>query len=703
MAGSLYTCPMHPEVKQDHPGDCPICGMALEPIIVSGNDEDLEYSDMRYRFWIGLALAIPVVILAMGTTSEISRWIQFFLTTPIVLWLGAPFFKKAWIAFKNRSPNMFSLIALGIGAAYVYSGLTMIFPDFFPDSFRENGQLFIYFEAAAVITVLVLLGQVLELKARSKTNLAIQALLARAPNIVHRIIDGKEQDISLEKVKEKDLLQVKPGEKVPVDGVVVEGRSFVDESMMTGESLPVEKRAQDAVTGGTLNQQGSFLMRATRVGNETLLARIVQLVSEAQRSKAPIQKFADLISAYFVPTVIFIAFITFLIWAWFGPEPRYIYALINALAVLLIACPCALGLATPMSMMVGMGKGAQAGVLFKTAAALERLEKVKTLIIDKTGTLTEGKPGVTDVVSSQSGEEKMLLTLAAALEAHSEHPVAFAIIREAYRQNLSLPKVTGFKAIPGEGVVGTVENKEVLLGKLEWIERNGVNLPRQLQKVEATILHQAKTIVFVAANGKMMGLIAIADSLKASSYQALEVLHRLGLYLVMATGDHLKTAEAIAKGLPIDEIYANVKPKDKYDLIQQFRKEGQGVAMAGDGVNDAPALAAADVGIAMGTGTDVAMESADVTLVKGDLRAVANAIVLSRATMQNVRQNLFFAFIYNLVGIPIAAGLLFPATGLLLNPMIASAAMALSSVSVILNALRLKNASFSSVMRGSKS
>lgn len=696
----MYTCPMHPEIQQDHPGNCPLCGMALEPVDATVEDFS-EYHDMLRRFVIAIILTLPVLLLATSQmfpflhienliAENMSHWLQFIFSTPVVLWAGWPFFERAWHSLVNRSLNMFTLIALGVGTAYLYSAIAVIFPNIFPDSFKEHGQLFVYFEAASVITVLVLLGQVLELKARSQTSQAIKALLDRAAKTAHLMINGQEQEISIEEVKVGDILRVKPGEKIPVDGVVLEGSSFVDESMITGEPIPVEKKASDQVTGSTINQTGSFLMEAKRVGKETLFAKIIQMVSEAQRSKAPIQKLADKISGYFVPTVVLIAILTFIIWSSIGPEPRFTFALLNAVAVLIIACPCALGLATPVSIMVGIGKGAEIGVLIKNAEALERLEKVNTLLIDKTGTLTEGKPKITQIFVVPDAQENELLRVAAAVEINSEHPLAVAIIKGAQERNLNIPSVEKFNSITGEGVTGIIEGKKVLVGKLDFMEANHMSVDKSLLAQAKVAQDQAQTVIFVAIDKQALGFIAVADPIKASTPKAIEELHRLGIKVIMLTGDHESTAKAVASKLHIDEFHAGVNPKDKHILVQQLMSEKYMVAMAGDGINDAPALAAADVGIAMGTGTDVAMESADVTLVKGDLMGIARAITLSRATMRNIRQNLFFAFVYNAAGIPIAAGILYPFIGLLLNPMIASAAMAFSSVSVIINALRLK-------------
>ena len=645
ISGALYTCPMHPEVEQDHPGLCPICGMALEPKDVSAAADDTEYREMLHRFWIGAALTVPVLILAMGLqgmiSTSLSHWLQFILATPVVLWAGWPFFQRAWYSVVNRSLNMFSLIALGIGAAYFYSAAAVVFPDLFPDSFKKNGDLFIYFEAAAVITVLVLLGQVLELKAKSQTSRAIKALLNRAPKIAHLIINEQEQDVSIDQVKVGDTLRVKPGEKIPVDGVVTEGASLVDESMITGESILSEKKPKSNVSAGTLNQTGSFLMQAQHVGSETLLARIVQMVSEAQRSRAPIQKLADVVSGYFVPAVILAAILTFIVWASIGPEPRFVFALINAVAVLIIACPCALGLATPMSIMVGVGRGAEMGILIRNAEALEKLEKVNAVVLDKTGTLTEGKPRLTQIVSLSDWSENDILRWAAAVEKNSEHPLAAAIIQGSQNRGVTIPKAERFESVTGQGVTGFVEDKKVFVGKADWLEKNGVSGLASLQAYGQELQAQAQTVICVAIEKKAAGCIVVADPIKASTPKAIEDLHRLGLKVIMLTGDNEFTAKAVAKKLNIDEVHAGVNPKDKNLLIGQLKSQGLIVAMVGDGINDAPALAAADVGIAMGTGTDVAMESSSVTLVKGDLKAIVRAINLSRATMRNIRQNLF--------------------------------------------------------------
>ncbi|MEZ5404767.1 MAG: copper-translocating P-type ATPase [Verrucomicrobiia bacterium] len=689
---SIWTCPMHPEVQQDHPGSCPKCGMALEPMSPSPPSEEnnQEAKEMSRRFWIGAMLTIPVFVLAMGShwlpmiPKPVSHGIQFLLSTPVVFWAGWPFFVRAWQSLIHRSLNMFTLIALGVSAAYSYSAVAFFASDLLPESFQHQGEIALYFEAAAVITVLVLLGQVLELKARAGTGAAIRALLNLAPLIAHRLQEDHEKNIALEQVKVGDLLRVKPGEKIPVDGEVTNGASSVDESMITGEPIPVLKETGNSVTAGTVNGSGSFVMKAKRVGSETLLAQIIKMVSEAQRSRAPIQRLADIVASWFVPTVMFIAAITFVAWFLWGPEPRLAYGLINAVAVLIIACPCALGLATPMSIMVGVGRGAQLGILIKNAESLETLEKVKTLVIDKTGTLTEGKPSVTQIIPFEGATEQEILTWAASLEIHSEHPLAGAIVQAAKEKSLALASVSKFQSISGSGVEGNIQGQLIRVGKMSLFTKNFDNETiRSLQK-------QGSTIIFVGTQDHIKGAIALNDSLKSTTQSAIEALHDLNLKIVMLTGDNVQAAQQVAKQLNINEVIADISPRDKQDKIQALKARGECVAMAGDGVNDAPALASADVGIAMGTGTDVAIESAGVTLVKGDLQKISQAIALSRMTMRNIRQNLIFAFIYNALGIPLAAGVLYPKFGLLLNPMFASAAMALSSVSVIVNSLRLK-------------
>jgi Cu+-exporting ATPase len=697
-----YVCPMHPEVVRDAPGSCPICGMALEPRIVTlAEEKNPELEDMTRRFWVGVILSAPVLLVAMSDiipgqplhqmfSSRWLTWFQFILATPVVLWCGFPFFERAWASIVNRSLNMFTLIGIGVGTAYLYSVVAVLVPGAFPDSFRgHGGEVAVYFEAAAVITTLVLLGQVLELRARSRTSGAIRALLGLAPKTARRVAaDGSEADVPLEQVRVGDLLRVRPGEKIPVDGIVVDGQSAVDESMVTGEPIPVEKLQNSKVIGGTVNGTGSFLLRAERVGADTLLAQIVRMVSEAQRSRAPIQKLADLVSSYFVPAVVAVAVVTFIIWAAAGPEPRLAYALVNAVAVLIIACPCALGLATPMSIMVGTGRGAMAGVLIKNAEALEVLEKVDTLVVDKTGTLTEGKPRLAAVVAVEGVDEAELLRLAASLERASEHPLAGAIVAGAQERGLTLARDQGFQSYTGKGVVGMVDGNRVALGNLKLFEELKINADA-LQKRAEALRAEGQTVMFVAIEKKLAGLIGVADPIKASTAAAIRQLHDDGVRIVMLTGDSRVTAEAVGRKLGIDEVQAEVLPGRKGEIVKQLQSEGRIVAMAGDGVNDAPALAQAHVGIAMGTGTDIAIESAAVTLIKGDLSGIVKARKLSRATMRNIRQNLFFAFFYNILGVPIAAGILYPFFGLLLSPMIASAAMTFSSVSVITNALRL--------------
>lgn len=695
-----YTCPMHPEIVQDHPGSCPICGMALEPKNAETKGDDSEYKDMRFRFWIGLAFSIPVFLLAMGSMipsfnhlipAEISRWLQFTLSTPVVIWAGWPFFERGWHSIVNRHLNMFSLISLGVGVAYLYSVIAFFFPHAFPSSFFLHGEVPLYFESAAIITVLVLLGQVLELKARSQTSQSIKALLGRAAKSARVIVNEEEKEIPIDQVQMGDILRVRPGDKIPVDGLITEGKSNIDESMITGEPIPVEKEAGSPVIGGTINQTGSFLMQAEKIGSKTLLSRIVQMVSEAQRSRAPIQSLVDKVSGYFVPVVVLIAILTFIIWAWIGPQPSFVYGLVNAVAVLIIACPCALGLATPMSIMVGMGRGAEAGVLIKNAEALEKLEKVKTIVVDKTGTLTEGKPKLTEVISSIPGKENEILRFAAAVEENSEHPLAASIVQGAKERAIILPKVENFQSITGMGVVGKVENREVFVGKLKFLQERNIKGVIALQEKATDLEKQAQSVLFVGIDEEAAGLITVRDPIKSSTTDAIRQLHRLGQRIVMLSGDNEQTAKSVATKLGIDEVHAGVAPEYKQEYIQKAKGKDGFVAMAGDGINDAPALAAADVGIAMGTGTDVAMESADVTLLKGDLMGIVRAIHLSHAMMKNIRQNLFLAFIYNAMCIPIAAGVLYPFTGLLLNPMIAALAMSLSSVSVIGNALRLRN------------
>ncbi len=701
VAGAIYTCPMHPEIRQVGPGTCPICGMALEPLTVTADSgPNHELADMMRRFWIGFALTIPVFILEMGghltgltmmLGQQLSNWLQLLLATPVVLWAGWPFFVRGWQSLLTRNLNMFTLIAMGTGVSWVYSIIATLAPDIFPAAFRQmGGAVAVYFEAAAVITVLVLLGQVLELRARDQTSGAIRALLNLAPKTARRIgTDGTEQDVALESIAVGDFLRVRPGEKVPVDGMITEGQSSLDESMVTGESLPVSKTVSEKVIGSTLNASGSFVMRAEKIGSDTVLARIVQMVANAQRSRAPIQRMADKVSGWFVPAVIFAAVLAFAAWSIWGPEPRLAYGLVAAVAVLIIACPCALGLATPMSIMVGVGRGAQAGVLIRDAEALERLEKVDTIIVDKTGTLTEGKPSVTSIVTVEGQDEAELLRLAASVEQASEHPLAAAIVKATKERKIELAKVMGFDAPSGKGAIGMVERKRLAIGNAKFMGELNIAVDSLSDKSDA-LRNDGATTVFVAINGKLAGIIGIADTVKSTTPQALAALRDAGIRIVMLTGDNRITADAIAKRLGIIEVEADVLPDKKADVVAKLKAQGRVVAMAGDGVNDAPALAAADVGIAMGTGTDVAMESAGVTLLRGDLMGIVRARTLSRAVMSNIRQNLFFAFIYNAAGVPIAAGVLYPVFGLLLSPMIAAGAMALSSVSVIGNALRLR-------------
>ena len=699
--GTIYTCPMHPQIRQVGPGSCPICGMALEPVLATAETgPSHELIDMTRRFWIGLALSLPVVVLEMGghltglghyVGQQTSNWIQMLLATPVVLWAGWPFFERGWQSLVSRNLNMFTLIAMGTGVAWIYSMVATLAPGIFPAAFRgHDGSVAVYFEAASVITVLVLLGQVLELRARESTSGAIRALLDLAPKTARRIMpDGTEQEVQLDTVQVGDRLRVRPGEKVPVDGVVVEGRSAVDESMVTGESMPVTKEVGAAAIGGTMNQSGGLVIEAQKVGHDTMLSRIVQLVAEAQRSRAPIQRLADHVSGYFVPAVIGIAALAFIAWAFWGPEPRFSYGLVAAVAVLIIACPCALGLATPMSIMVGVGRGAQAGVLIKNAEALEHMEKVDTLVVDKTGTLTEGKPSVTAVVPAPGFDEAEILRLAASVERASEHPLALAIVAAADKQGIATAPVADFDSPTGKGALGTVEGRRVVLGNAAFLTEHGID-PARLADQADKLREDGATVIFAGIGGKAAGAIAIADPVKTSTPEALAGLRAEGIRVVMLTGDNWTTAKAVARRLGIDEVEAEVLPDQKSAVVQRYKADGRVVAMAGDGVNVAPALAAADVGIAMGTGTDVAMESAGVTLLKGDLTGIVRARRLSQAVMRNIRQNLFFAFIYNALGVPVAAGVLFPFFGILLSPIIAAAAMALSSVSVIGNAIRLR-------------
>lgn len=698
---AIYTCPMHPEIRQAGPGSCPICGMALEPLMVTADPgSNDELIDMTRRFWIGLVLSLPVLALEMGShltgldhilSRSTSNWLQLALATPVVLWAGWPFFVRGWESLVSRNLNMFTLIAMGTGVAWVYSIVATLAPGVFPSAFRaQDGNVAVYFEAAAVITVLVLLGQVMELRARESTGGAIRALLDLAPKTARRLkADGSDEEVQLDAIKVGDRLRVRPGEKVPVDGVVTEGRSAVDESMVTGESMPVTKIIGDATVGGTMNQSGALVIEAGKVGSDTMLARIVQMVAEAQRSRAPIQRLADQVSGYFVPAVIAVAAFAFGAWAIWGPEPSYSYGLVAAVSVLIIACPCALGLATPMSIMVGVGRGAHAGVLIKNAEALERLEKVTTLVVDKTGTLTEGKPSVTGVIPAPGIDEETLLRLSAGVERASEHPLARAIVQAAEARGIAIPAVLEFDSPTGKGAVGIVEDQRVVLGNASYLAETGV--ATETMTAAADGLREAgATAIFVGIGGKLAGVLGISDPVKQSTPEALAGLKEAGIRVIMLTGDNRRTALAVARQLGIDQVEADVLPDQKSAVVQRYKAEGEVVGMAGDGVNDAPALAAADVGIAMGTGTDVAIESAGITLLRGDLVGILRARRLSHAVMSNIRQNLFFAFLYNAAGVPIAAGLIYPFFGILLSPIIAAAAMALSSVSVILNAARLR-------------
>ncbi len=701
---AIYTCPMHPEVQQEQPGDCPKCGMALElkTVTVGTDDEEnVELLDMTKRFWIGAALALPVFVLAMThlipalarqpwVDGSPSRWLQFALATPVVLWAGWPLLHRGWRSVVTRHLNMFTLISIGVGAAFVFSAVAMLIPGIFPPTMQHEGKVAIYFESAAVIVVLVLLGQVLELRARSRTGSAIKALLNLAPPTARQVAPGGDHEVPLDQVRVGDWLRVVPGDKVPVDGAVVEGHSSVEESMITGEPLPVEKTVGDKVTGGTVNGPGSFVMRAERIGNDTLLGQIVKMVAEAQRSRAPIQGLADKVASIFVPVVLVVSALAFGLWMWLGPEPKLSHAIVCAVAVLIIACPCALGLATPMSIMVGVGRGAQEGVLVKNAEALERLEKVTTLVVDKTGTLTEGKPRLMNVLPTGGFDAKEFLRLAASLEQNSEHPLAAAIVQGAKDQAVVLDAVKDFRSVTAGGVAGAIAGRTVMVGKPDFLRSEKIIGLEPLEASAVKLQEEGKTAIFVAIDGKPAGILAVADPIKSTTSEAIGELHALGLQLVMLTGDNRRTAAAVAKKLGLDAVEAEIEPAGKVAYVKKLRAEGKHVAMAGDGINDAPALSEAEVGIAMGTGTDVAMQSAGVTLVKGDLRGIAKAIRLSRATMRNIRENLFFAFVYNALGIPLAAGVLYPFFGLLLSPIIAGAAMSLSSVSVISNALRLR-------------
>ncbi|MGA8656080.1 MAG: copper-translocating P-type ATPase [Chthoniobacterales bacterium] len=703
---TIYTCPMHPEIERDGPGECPICGMALEPKerLAGDDSEDHEAKLLGRKFWVGVVLTIPVVFLALGNmlpglslgglvAPAVGNWIQLLLATIVVFWCGGIFFLRAWRSIVNRSLNMFTLIGVGVGAAYLYSAVATIAPGIFPAPFKHGGELELYFESAAVITVLVLLGQWIEARTRKSTGKAIQGLLALAAKSAHRVKEsGEEEEVPMDQLQPGDRLRVRPGEKIPIDGVIDEGSSFVDESMITGEPIPVVKKAGDPVIGATVNQTGSFVVRAEKVGSDTVLAQIVHLVAQAQRTRAPIQRLADQVSGWFVPAVIIGAVISAVAWVVWGPPPALAFAIVSAVSVLIIACPCALGLATPMSIMVGVGRGAQLGILVRNAEAIETAEKITHLIVDKTGTLTAGKPEVTDILTIGETNENEILALAVTLESQSEHPLARAVVSKAAERGVQARKADDFLSVTGAGLKGKVDGQNLLLGKERFLRDHGVEIPPELSSRAEQLSDQARSSVWVAKDGHAIGLFGIADPIKATTPGAIQRLHELGIKVVMATGDNPETAIAVARGLKIDQIRAGLKPEDKQRLVQELTDNGAIVAMAGDGVNDAPALAAAAVGIAMGTGTDVAIQSAGITLVKGDLNGVAKALELSKAVMRNIRQNLVFAFIYNVVGVPIAAGVLYPLTGLLLNPVIAGAAMSFSSVSVISNALRLRSA-----------
>jgi Cu+-exporting ATPase len=704
---TIYTCPMHPEVEQEGPGDCPKCGMDLEPKTISSEEDDSELRNMTRRFWVGVGLTVPVFLLAMlpmaGVEAgewvggeEVSRWLQFLLSTPVILWCGWPFFVRGGKSFLSLHFNMFTLISVGVAAAYFFSAVAMVFPHLLPESFSHAGRAAIYFESAAMIVTLVLMGQVLELKARKKTGGAIRELLSLSPREARVIREGKEERIPIGSVHEGDRLRVVPGEKIPVDGEIVSGSTFIDESMISGEPKPARKEVGDRAIGGTVNQSGSFEMIARQVGEATVLSQIVRMVAQAQRSRAPIQRVADRVAMWFVPAVLAASVITFVVWAMFSPEePKLAYALINAVAVLIIACPCALGLATPMSIMVGVGRGAKEGVLIKEAAVLESLEKVDTLVVDKTGTLTEGRPRVTEVETAQGVTMETLLSLAASVEGSSEHPLAESIVRHAREKEVEVEEVSGFESITGSGVRGEVSGRKVVIGKPEFLRENGIASVDLFMDRAEELQTAGRTVMWVGIEGQIAGLLAVADPIKDTSGEAIRALHEMGIEIRMMTGDHPRTARAVAEELGIDKVEAGVSPADKHERIRALKREGRFVAMAGDGINDAPALAEAQVGIAMGTGTDVAIESAGVTLVKGDLRGIVRSLALSRRTLKNIRQNLFFALIYNSLGVPIAAGVLVPLLGMhaLLNPMVAAAAMSLSSVSVILNSLRLRTQS----------
>ncbi len=698
----IYTCPMHPEVEQDHPGDCPKCGMALEPKNAALQDdlEQKEIKKLARKFWIGLFLGLPVVFLVFSEmiswlkfefiSHEVSIWLQLILSTPVIFGSGGFFYTKAWRSIVNRSLNMFTLIAMGVGAAYFYSVVAVLFPQVFPDSLKMEGRLNLYFEAAVVITVLVILGQCLEAKARAQTGQAIKALLGLAAKNAHRVRDGQEEEVPVKEIQKGDLLRVRPGEKVPLDGVITEGKTTIDESMISGEPIPVEKQQGDKLIGATVNQTGTFVMRTEKIGSETLLSQIVHMVAEAQRSRAPIQGLADKVAGYFVPAIILIAVLTFIIWANWGPEPRLAYAIVNAIAVLIIACPCALGLATPMSIIVGVGQGALSGILVKNAEALEKAEKITHVLTDKTGTLTGGKPCVTAVYMATNVQEKYLLEISGSLEKLSEHPLARAVVDYAKEKDIALKGIQNFESIPGGGVKGTFNGKKVFLGKRKFIEEIVNNIPEDLINKSTELQEKAQTVVWIGEDKNVIGLLGISDPIKKTTPDAINALHQMGRKVIMLTGDNRKTAQAIAKELNIDDVRAELEPQDKQKIVKEFKEKGAIVMMAGDGINDAPALAEAEVGVAMGTGTDVAIESAGMTLVKGDLQGIVKALKLSRQVMKNIRQNLFFAFIYNAIGVPIAAGIIYPFFGILLSPIIAGVAMSFSSVSVVGNSLRLR-------------
>ena len=701
---AIWTCPMHPEIQEPKPGACPKCGMDLEPMAGSVEDDDEagEINSLKRKMLVAAILTVPILLLAFDSmipglsfdsvlSPKLQGWLEFALATPVILWAGGMFFTRGWRSLVNRSLNMFTLIMLGVGAAYAYSVVAVLFPGIFPDSFKRHGEVALYFEAGAVITALILFGQWLEARARRQTGQAIQSLLDLAAKTAHRLNEnGDEEDVEIDEIQKGDRLRVRPGEKIPLDGKIVDGKSTIDESMITGEPMPIEKVKDDKVIGATVNQTGSFVMEAEAVGEETMLSQIVNMVAQAQRSRAPIQKMADQVAGYFVPAVVLVAIIAFIVWAIFGPAPAMAYAIVVAVSVLIIACPCALGLATPMSIMVGVGKGAQYGILVKNAESIERAEKVTHLITDKTGTLTEGKPSVVEVESAEGQDASKWLALAAAVESQSEHPLARAVVDQAKAKELPIPGISDFESTTGGGVHAQVEGQFIRVGKRSFIESNGISISEKLGTLAERLQGEAQTVIWVSGADQLLGLIAIADAIKETSKEAIESLHAMGITVVMCTGDNTRTAQAVAQELGIDTVHAEVSPEDKQRIVNELKEAGHIVAMAGDGINDAPALAAADVGIAMGTGTDVAIESAGMTLVKGDLRGIVGGLKLSRSVMRNIRQNLFFAFIYNAVGVPIAAGVLYPFFGVLLSPMIAGAAMAFSSVSVVTNALRLK-------------